>query len=590
MARLLILTTEPQNFVPQELEKEAVAAGWEIEIINPDHCALNVSEKPTLFHKGEEVKKADACIPRMSEDNQEYKSAIMDFLAAAGTRLLNTSESMKLASCKLQTQILLNAAEIKTPNSAIVVSVDQLESAHKSIGGKFPLVLKTLTGTHGVGVMRVDSEASLMSVAQTLEKLETQYMIQEYIEHDASRRILLLNGEVIACVSRSVPKNDFRTNAHQGAELTFVKDPSQKEIDICKKVCELIGTKLGAVDYIVVKDEIIVFELNGSPGWESMQEVVKDVNIAKLVVAAYELTGDSDEVPQTDQKDIPPEAVDGELVTQPEDKKEQKPPESEPESEKEESVDVTKTVEVDEPDAKTTSDEKTVDMGPAVTATVDVDGEDKKTPVVGSVHSFLIKRFNDNKPVQARVDTGAAWSSIAGSDISVDNNMVSFTFGDTKYRCHVARMATIKSANGNEERPIVKFDIEIDGIELSNVDFSINDRDGMKYDALLGRNTLSAAGVLINPAMGEVPNEEKTEESTKVDKAVLANMLHESILFNSKANKNFKFNQGQTVLWLGEETEYSGKVKEVLFRSILVSTGENTEVWIKKEDISKVVL
>lgn len=616
MPKLILLTTEPTNFVPVELEKSAKAAGWDVEIINPDECALNVSDTPQLFNKGEVVEKADACIPRMSEENLEYKAAIMDYLSASGVRLLNSSESMSLASNKLSTQILLNANEIKTPSSAMIAHVDQLEAAHTSIGGKYPVVLKTLSGTHGVGVMRVDSAASMMSVAQTLEKMNAQYMLQEYIEHDASRRILMLNGEVIACVSRSVPKDDFRTNAHQGAELTLVKDVDQKEIDVCKKVCELIGTKLGAVDYIVDGDNIIVLELNGSPGWESMQKVVDDKNIAELVVAAYELTGDSD-IPVDDVK-VDPATVSGELVA---------PDAETADAPKEEDVSLAK--DGDTVDYENPEDEKDistpVDLSPTNTAKIMVGDKEIDAVIIGAVQSFTIKRFNDEKPIEARVDTGATGSSLAGDDVEISDSIIAFTFNGTRYRCHATRTADIKSASGTNQRPIVKFDIEINGVILNNVDFSITSREDMKFDALLGRNTLAAAGVLINPALGEIPvdapsknDAEKTEESVNegviedvsevildviqkvetlfdakevVDTVVDAKIEESFDKFGSSAKgaETFNYKEGNQVTWEYEGQLANGIVESVGAKTLIVRTNAKSQTYIQKTNVIKVI-
>lgn len=584
--RLTILTTEPENFVPVELKAKAESAGWEVTLVNPDECALNVSATPKLLYKGVEVEVADACIPRMSEDDLEYKAAIMDYLADAGVRMLNSSESMKLASNKLQTQILLNKSGVKTPDSSMVASVDQLEAAHKSIGGEFPVVLKTLSGTHGVGVMRVDSAASLMSVAQMLEKMDAQYMLQKYIKHEASRRILMLNGEVLACVSRSVPENDFRTNAHQGAELTLVADPSQKEIDVCKQVCELIGTKLGAVDYLVDGDDIIVFELNGSPGWESMQEVVPDKDIAEIVVAAYGMNNDA-APDEADTKNVKqngphPDAVSGELVNI---------SDVDVKAAKEEEKLTPTGSEEDAVEYKNPADDKEskpVDLTPVHTASVNVDGEQVDTLVVGSVQSFIIKRFNNGEPIIARVDTGATGSSLAGDDVEIDGNIIQFTFNKVKYRCHIARTADIKSAMGVTHRPIVKFDIDIGGVMLNNVDFSIDERKDMNYDALLGRNTLAAAGVLINPAMGEVPaqqSQEKTEESAQ-------RTMSESVKFDKfgvsavEANM-FKYSIGHEVAWDSGDGLRSGIVEGVLQSSLIVCSGQNAE-YVQKSAITQV--
>ena len=49
------------------------------------------------------------------------------------------------------------------------------------IGGKFPFILKTLTGTQGVGVIKIESYEGLVATVQAMWKLEAELLIQEYM-------------------------------------------------------------------------------------------------------------------------------------------------------------------------------------------------------------------------------------------------------------------------------------------------------------------------------------------------------------------------------------------------------------------------
>lgn len=48
----------------------------------------------------------------------------------------------------------------------------------------------------------------------------------------------------------------------------------------------------------------------------------------------------------------------------------------------------------------------------------------------------------------------------------------------------------VHSSNGSEERPVYEFSVIVDGVEHT-VSASLTDRDGMKYDVILGRDVLS---------------------------------------------------------------------------------------------------
>lgn len=503
--KLIILSAEGENFVPQELKKKAEEKGYDVELINPDECYISISSEPYISYNGTKFMGADVCIPRMSEENSEYKVAIMDHLVNMGVKCINSGDGMQLASNKLECQIVMNKNGIKTPNSTMLTDASQLDYAVKSLDEKFPIIVKTIYGTHGIGVMRIDSKESLRSVVQHLLKTGDQFILQEFIPHNESYRILMLNDEVIAGVSRSVPEGDFRTNAHQGSELKAYS-PTDQEIELAKKCAKLIDLNFMAIDYVKNGEEIIILEINGSPGYEALQKVV-DFDISEKIIELCMTMSDEqgkDEEVDKQEKEIDVEVEkDGDKVEvefEVNDKKIEV--EVEPKEESKEELNSKEEVK-SEPE----EEEEEVDL-------TDDEVIHNTDQIIGTVTHITIKNFNDDEPIDARVDTGATHSSINGQNVEVSDNIVKFTFGKYRYKFYLARMSNIKTSdNGTEERPVIKVDIIINGNEVKNVEFNINEREHMKYDVILGRSTLEAAGVLVNPAITKITDkEEKSEE------------------------------------------------------------------------------
>lgn len=476
---LIILTTEPENWVPKQLDKVAQEKGFTVQTINPDTCFISLAQDPFIAHEGKRFSGADIVIPRLSEDNLDYKCAIINHLEKMDIKVLNTGKSMRIASNKVETQILLNDAGLKTPKTAVFTNEEQVDAALEAIGNKFPVIVKTLFGTHGVGVVRADSKASLTSIIQLLLKSGEQFMLQEFIEHSESARVLLLDGKVLAAVMRSIPDGDFRSNAHQGAELKEHK-PTEEEIEACIKAAETLGISLAAVDYIIDGDDIVLLEVNGSPGFEAMQKVIDKPIADAIIDYCNEKVGDggSDE-----EKEKPAEEEEPPVEEKPEEKEEEEP-----------------TPEV--------TDDKVIEV-----PIHDIEGD----KIVGSLTKVTIKHFNNEEPIEARVDTGANVSSIHGTDIEVTDSSVKFTFGKSRYKFHLVRSASIKqsSISDEDERPVIRVDMVIDGITLRNVELSVTDREHMEYNILLGRKTLSAGGFLVNPAAGILDNGEEPTSSAE---------------------------------------------------------------------------
>ena len=139
--KLLLLSAEQENWAPKKIAQAAQDAGFEVEEIDPNDCYINLSNEPYISYKGTKYLGADVCIPRLSEEHLDYKCAIINHLEEMGVKVLNNGEALKIASSKIETQIKLNAAGLKTPKTALFTGEEQLEFALESIGGKFPVIV-----------------------------------------------------------------------------------------------------------------------------------------------------------------------------------------------------------------------------------------------------------------------------------------------------------------------------------------------------------------------------------------------------------------------------------------------------------------
>ena len=498
MTRIFILTAEPSNFVPISFEKEAEALGHEAIIVDITRTVL--TERTTkgearssiMFYpqppepkEGEEPKEVkpipiDApcvVISRLNEYGLEYKLGVFGRLRDHGAVMLNTPESMALCNDKLSSQVVLNSAGFRTPYSVAIGSVDLLEGTIEQVEAdkmlNFPMIIKTLRGTHGIGVMKVDSRSSLKSVAQAVMADGQEVMLQEFIEHKESARLIMLGNKMLAANKRKQPKekDEFRTNSHLGSE-TEKYEPPEAELEMGKKIVELFGCRFCAIDYIINGDELIVLEVNGSPGLEAIQKDWEgERNLPKMVVefCATIDCGDKCPDPMVEPEKIKsaPEPTDDiEEPAEPELKAAEPEPEAKDKDEKE-----------IEPEA-----EKELNKAP------------EKTSPLTDVEPLTIVRL-DPKPIDARVDTGAKYCSLHADDVEEANGWVKFKRGGITYKVPYARGIKIRNALGKHHRPIVELDVEVRGKRYSKVEFTVTSRTDMKYEALIGRNLLELLGL-----------------------------------------------------------------------------------------------
>jgi hypothetical protein len=173
---------------------------------------------------------------------------------------------MELCANKLQTALALQKYNLPHPRTAFVSDEDSVENAMKAIGGKYPVVVKTVTGAEGIGVSIIESEKSLRSVLQSLWKFGAEVILQEFLpgfKNDV--RSIVLNGKIFACAKRDKAKGDFRTNIARGSSGGAFK-LSPEEIELVEKVALVSKCYYVGVDHVVVDGKPYIIEMNASPG------------------------------------------------------------------------------------------------------------------------------------------------------------------------------------------------------------------------------------------------------------------------------------------------------------------------------------
>ena len=191
---------------------------------------------------------------------------------------LNSLETIEACGDKYRTYLKLTDSGLPCPRSAIIHSEEMIEPAVKRIGGNFPVVIKLLSGSKGVGVFVSDSHKSLVSTLQVMWKLDphAELLLQEYIESDFDIRVHVLGDQVVAAMKRFVIKDDFRSNYSLGSDIEAVELEKEQK-DICIRAAKAVGAMWAGVDMIISKaDKKPYFlEVNSSPGTFGIEKATK---------------------------------------------------------------------------------------------------------------------------------------------------------------------------------------------------------------------------------------------------------------------------------------------------------------------------
>ena len=298
--RLLIITDEPEEaktfHTADRLKEECDKLGYPHYLFKLTGGYTTFENGIRKFHnkddkKGFEVGAMTVAVVRGSITRKDSWMDFVSILERANATLVNPRTTINVFADKYRTALRLADYGLTQPKTKLIndpeKSIEQVEQADI----KFPLIMKTLRGSKGVGVLFLDSERGLDSIVQLIHKQDedADLLVQEYIKTDYDVRVHILGGKFLAAMKRPVIEGDFRSNVSQGSKPQNIK-LTELEIEECLKASKAVGGYWTAVDFIPSKNREsqppYMLEVNSSPGTEGIEEAT-NMNIAKEVITHF---------------------------------------------------------------------------------------------------------------------------------------------------------------------------------------------------------------------------------------------------------------------------------------------------------------
>ena len=424
--RVIVISTEhgSKAKTAERLEDEAKKLGIESYTVQMNGTYIKYDNNKYTIHKEDDEKGFEldrdntVCFMRGTPERDSYLD-LLSQLERIGIPMVNSRICLERAVDKYRTYLKLKDFGLTQPKTVLCPSPELIEKSFETLDTKFPIILKTLRGSKGVGVLFVETERSLNSLVQTLYKMdtETDLLMQEYIKTDFDVRAIVLDGEVIAAMKRNVVEGDFRSNASQGAKVESI-ELTKLEIDQCIHAAKSIGGIFTGVDFIPSKNREtqnpLFLEVNSSPGTESIEEAT-GLNISKILLEYFK-----------DKK---------KRYTVPND--------------------------------------------------------------CGYYESVTIKPFGT---MVAKFDTGNSINcTLHAEDVKIEGNQVTFKHKDKTYKTKHYGKYTSVTGGGEDDRYIVKYDMEFAGTMYKGIEFGLDNRERMGTEVLLNRKTMRKLNVIVDP-------------------------------------------------------------------------------------------
>jgi len=275
--KIAILSRNKTLYSTRRLIQAAIRRGHRTIVIDPLKCNL-VMEKnhPQIYYQNVKLDKIDAIIPRIGTSITFYGSAVIRQFEMMNVFSTVDSNALLRSRDKLRSMQLLSREAIGFPKTVYSNYSTQVEEIIDSVGG-VPLIVKSLEGTQGLGVMLLESKKAAVSVIQAFNSIKARTMVQEYIQEagGADIRAFIVDGKIAGAMKRQGVKGDFRSNLHRGGSAELIK-LKRSEKSAALKAAAIMGLDVAGVDMLQSKRGPLVLEVNSSPGLEGIETATQN--------------------------------------------------------------------------------------------------------------------------------------------------------------------------------------------------------------------------------------------------------------------------------------------------------------------------
>lgn len=279
--RVAVISRNDRFWSTKMLLKAAKAKGHTPTFLRSDRIRLVVGTPADAVHDGRSLRDYDVFIPRIGRSMTNFGKMLLRQLEIMGLPATLSDEALIVARNKFLALQALHEARVPVPRTVLLASRPTPMEAKALV--PYPAVLKILSGTQGIGVMRVRDQDETASIVDTLNMFGEVVCLQEFIPNPGiDIRAFVIGDRVIASMKRVAPLWEWRANIHLGAKgLPVELDDHSKEVAV--RASRAVGLEISGVDMIMSRGESYVLEVNASPGFRGLLQAT-GVNAADAIV------------------------------------------------------------------------------------------------------------------------------------------------------------------------------------------------------------------------------------------------------------------------------------------------------------------
>lgn len=280
----MIITPNPNDPEVQLLRNEFNKRGYEVQYFIPStiKVKVNISKFEDQFINLEPKRILVRGFGANVTQKIFFRLDILRVIEEYGIRLINSRDSLEIASDKFLTSVFLEKHNIPTPKTIVCEDPHDALQMYEELGRD--VIIKPLFGSKGIGISRLNDRGFAENVILTLGQLNEVFYLQEFIEHyNRDIRIFVIGNEAIAGMYRV--SDNWKTNVYAGAEVKPIELTSELK-ELAVKSAQITKTEIAGVDILESEEGYYVIEVNSIPGFTALQKVT-DINIPEKVISYF---------------------------------------------------------------------------------------------------------------------------------------------------------------------------------------------------------------------------------------------------------------------------------------------------------------
>lgn len=280
----MIITPNPSDPEVQLLRNEFNKRGYKVQYFIPStiKVKVNISKFEDQFINLEPKRILVRGFGANVTQKIFFRLDILRVIEEYGIRLINSRDSLEIASDKFLTSVFLEKHNIPTPKTIICEDPHDALQMYEELGRD--VIIKPLFGSKGIGISRLNDRGFAENVILTLGQLNEVFYLQEFIEHyNRDIRIFVIGNEAIAGMYRV--SDNWKTNVYAGAEVKPIELTSELK-ELAVKSAQVTKTEIAGVDILESEEGYYVIEVNSIPGFTALQKVT-DINIPEKIISYF---------------------------------------------------------------------------------------------------------------------------------------------------------------------------------------------------------------------------------------------------------------------------------------------------------------